>query len=136
VAESDGSESERTYSGARTAYIVSPTGGNGWPPERIDGPEPAAPSAVVIPPVVYVPCAPTRPGDGELTVDLRQTRRGQLALLVYSALDRLVDCCGQDQPWTVMATTDLESVRVATGFEIILMDLEIPEEHRRRAEVP
>ncbi|MDW5330731.1 SAV_915 family protein [Plantactinospora sp. KLBMP9567] len=85
--------------------------------------------------MVYVLCAPVRRGDNQLTVDLRQTREGKLALLAYSTLDRLVDCCGPEQPWTLIPTADLEKIRLDTGFEIVLLDLEIPEEHRRRAEV-
>jgi hypothetical protein len=86
--------------------------------------------AHVFPPVVYVPCAPEQSGE-ELTIDLRVTKDGRLALLVYSAMDRLVAHCGPAQPWTVMLTRDLEQARLATGFELILLDLDIPEELRR-----
>lgn len=86
--------------------------------------------AHTFPPVVYVPCAPAQTGD-ELTIDLRVTRDGRLALLVYSAMDRLVQHCGSAQPWTVMLAKDLEQARLATGFELILLDLDIPEELRR-----
>ena len=82
------------------------------------------------PPVLYVPCAPPRSAD-DLTVDLRVTGDGRLALLVYSAMDRLIAHCGPHQPWTVVFTKDLEQVRVATGFELILLDLDIPEQLRR-----
>lgn len=89
--------------------------------------------AISFPPVVYVPCErPPGPGDAELTVDLRRTRDGQTALLVYSALDRLVQCCGPHQAWVVMPTAKLEQVRENTAFEMILLDLEIPDEHRRQ----
>jgi hypothetical protein len=88
--------------------------------------------AKVFPPIVYVPCAPEQ-SSGELTVDLRETRDGRLALLVYSAMDRLVAHCGPAQPWTIMATQDLEQLRLATGFELILLDLDIPVELRRTA---
>jgi hypothetical protein len=91
-----------------------------------------ADQAIVFPPVVYVPCSPLRPDDDQLSVDLRRTRDGRLALLVYSALDRLVSCCGSQQAWTVMPATDLEKVRLDTGLELILLDLEIPEEFQRR----
>jgi hypothetical protein len=84
--------------------------------------------------VVYVPCSPLEPGNDQLSVDLRRTGDGRLALLVYSALDRLVSSCGGRQPWTVMPTADLEKVRVETGFEVIFLDLEIPEEFRRHGE--
>lgn len=86
--------------------------------------------AHAFPPVVYVPCAPTQT-DEDLTIDLRATQDGRLALLVYSAMDRLIVHCGPAQPWTIMATIDLEQVRLATGFELILLDLDIPDELRR-----
>jgi len=82
---------------------------------------------------VYVPCAPAQ-SEGELTIDLRPTKDGRLAMLVYSSMDRLIAYCGPAQPWTVMATQDLEQARLATGFELILLDLDIPEELRRTGE--
>jgi hypothetical protein len=104
---------------------------SGWPPDHR---RPAASHDAVVPPFVYVPCAPEQGGATDLTVDLRQTRDGRLALLAYTALDRLVDCCGAEQPWAVLPTADLERIRVATGFEMILLDLEIPQDHRRHGE--
>jgi hypothetical protein len=88
--------------------------------------------AEVFPPIIYVPTGPAQTPE-EMTVDLRATRDGRLALLVYSAMDRLVAHCGPDQPWTVMATKDLDRVQEATGFELVLLDLDIPEEQRRKA---
>lgn len=96
-------------------------------------PDPVRVGPMDLPPYVYVPCAPFKRGDTDLTVDLRSTRSGQIALLVYSALDRLVDSCGPEQPWTVLPATELEQVRVATGFELILLDVCIPEHLRRGA---
>jgi hypothetical protein len=94
--------------------------------------------AHAFPPIVYVPCVPAQSGDeqsdGELTIELRQTRDGRLALLVYSAMDRLVAHCGPAQPWTVLATSDLEKVRLASGFDLVLLDLDIPEELRHVGE--
>ncbi|MDI6104917.1 hypothetical protein QLQ12_40660 [Actinoplanes sp. NEAU-A12] len=90
--------------------------------------------AHTFPPIVYVPCAPMQfgqeQGSGEMTIELRQTREGRLALLVYSAMDRLVAHCGPAQPWTILASEDLERVRLSTGFEMVLLDLDIPEELR------
>jgi hypothetical protein len=85
------------------------------------------------PPVVYVPCSPFAMDDETLNVDLRPTRDGRLALLVYSALDRLVNCCGYEQPWVVMPTANLEKVRLETNFELILLDVLIPDEFRRHS---
>lgn len=54
--------------------------------------------AHAFPPIVYVPCTPAQAGveqrSSELTIELRQTRDGRLALLVYSAMDRLIAHCG------------------------------------------
>ncbi|WP_436529620.1 SAV_915 family protein [Actinoplanes sp. HUAS TT8] len=87
----------------------------------------------MFPPVVYVPCAPAQDTD-ELTIDLRATGDGLLALLVYSAMDRLIEHCGAAQPWTVLLTSDLDRVRSATGFALVLLDVDIPEELRRTEE--
>ncbi|OLT14071.1 hypothetical protein BJF78_19880 [Pseudonocardia sp. CNS-139] len=71
-------------------------------------------------------------GDETVSVDLRPTRDGRTALLVYSALDRLVGCCGDRQPWVVMATASLDTVQEATRFDLLLLDVDIPPELRRR----
>jgi hypothetical protein len=46
--------------------------------------------------MLYLPCDGFRSVDEELSVDFRRMRDGRLALLAYTALDRLVNCCGQD----------------------------------------
>ncbi len=92
------------------------------------------------PPVVYVPCERVPDGDSDLhdgseqglVVDTRQTKEGKTALLVYSALDRLVDCCGEHQPWIVMPTRNLDKVDKAVGLDMILLDINIPEDKRRK----
>jgi hypothetical protein len=71
--------------------------------------------------------------DAELRVDLRRTRDGRVALLVYSALDRLVSCFGAEKPWTVLRTPDLEKVRLETGFDLVLFDVDVPPEFRHTA---
>jgi hypothetical protein len=85
------------------------------------------------PPVFYVPCAQVPDEDAELRVDLRRTRDGRVALLVYSALDRLVSCCGAEQPWPVLRTSDLEKVRLETGYDLVLLDMDVPPEFRHTA---
>ncbi|MGH4020365.1 MAG: SAV_915 family protein [Pseudonocardiaceae bacterium] len=83
------------------------------------------------PPVVYVPCEQSGSSDEDLRIDLRRTGDGRSALLVYSALDRLVNCCGEYQPWVVMPTVKLGVVAEHVRFDVILLDLEIPERLRR-----
>jgi len=70
---------------------------------------------------------PTRPRTSSPST-LRTTRDGWVALHVYSAMDRLVAYCGPAQPWTVILTKDLEQLRETTGFQLTLLDLDIPEE--------
>ncbi|MGH3902963.1 MAG: SAV_915 family protein [Pseudonocardiaceae bacterium] len=66
-------------------------------------------------------------------VEVRETADGRTALLVYSALDRLIDCCGAEQPWAVLATTDLDILGDGTRFDLIFLDMPIPAEYRRTA---
>lgn len=87
-----------------------------------------------LPPVLYVPTAGAQ-ANGETALDMRETKDGRLALLVYTALDRLVSCCGDEQPWTLMPTEALDAVNDAHPYDVILVDLAIPEQYRRRAGV-
>ncbi len=114
------------------------TGGNGGmlvPPEIMcgDGAVTTVNRKIVFPPMVYVPCDRVSPGDEELNVDLRPTNDGQVALLVYSALDRLVSCCGPHQPWVVMPTARFDKLGKHTHFDMVLLDIAIPDELRRGA---
>lgn len=54
-------------------------------------------------------------------------------LLVYSALDRLIELAGPHQPWVLLPTAQLEQVNEYAPFDMIVFDMEIPEEHRRKA---
>jgi CheY-like chemotaxis protein len=85
----------------------------------------------LVPPVVYVPCETV--DDDRLVVDLRPTRDGERCLLVYTALDRLIDGCGEHQPWAALPVEALEQVREETHFDMILFDVVVPEDKRRKA---
>jgi hypothetical protein len=63
----------------------------------------------------------------------RRTADGEVTLLAYTALDRLIACCGENQPWAVLPTAHLEDVRREVPFGAVVFDTEIPEEHRRKA---
>jgi hypothetical protein len=90
----------------------------------------STPIPVGFPPVLYLPCTESNPHDGKITIELRQTDDGRMALMAYSALDRLVSCCGDSQPWAVVPTTNLDKVHEANPFELVLLDVAIPEEFR------
>jgi hypothetical protein len=84
------------------------------------------------PPVVYLPCMERVENANQARVEMRTTRDGRIALLAYSALDRLHTCCGRDQPWIVMPTGALDALQQARPFQLLLLDVAIPEEHRNR----
>lgn len=86
-----------------------------------------------LPPVVYLPCAEEVTDPADARPELRRTRDGRLALLVYSALDRLRTCCGPEQPWVVVLTAGLQQVHEQDPFDLLLMDIPIPVEHRSGA---
>lgn len=84
-----------------------------------------------IPPVVYLPLE-VPVADGESTrIELRATRDGRIALVAYSALDRLLDSCGPYQPWAAFNMSDMEDVRGQQPFDLILFDMVMPENLRR-----
>jgi hypothetical protein len=90
-------------------------------------------TGVAFPPVVYVPCESTSPVDGEISLDLRRMADGRTALLTYSALDRLVACCGPHQPWILLPAARLDEVDRRVHFDVILLDVAIPEDLWRTA---
>lgn len=108
---------------------------------RSDAAEPAQPSgrrgdsgATSIPnnfpPVVYLPTMTHVDRVEDARIMLRQMRDGRVACLAYSALDRLLTCCGDDQPWMWTPTVALDSVQQDQPFDVLLLDIHIPDEHR------
>ncbi|MFV0286214.1 MAG: SAV_915 family protein [Demequina sp.] len=92
------------------------------------------PEQPLLPPVVYVPCVAEVAMAADAQLEYRRTKDGRSALLAYSALDRLRRGMGDTQPWAVMPTTTLEKVWEADGFDVVLLDIEVPEEHRREGQ--
>lgn len=89
----------------------------------------------MIPPVLYVPRSAEGP-EGTQSLDYRTTRDGKVALLAYTALDRLVECCGESQPWVLVETRLLDDINAQEPYDVILLDVEIPVEHRRETAQP
>lgn len=98
-----------------------------WPSLQVEaersGPAPAPP---VVPPVLYLPTSGTPAGSSEVGIELRETNDGRRALLAYTALDRLADCCGPDQPWALFPVERLGELGV--DYDVIYLDLAIPRE--------
>ncbi|QLY34491.1 hypothetical protein H0264_18415 [Nocardia huaxiensis] len=82
------------------------------------------------PPVVYLPVLQEVERVEDAQIMLRQTRDGRIACLAYSALDRLLECCGADQPWMWTPTVALDALQEVRPFDLLLLDLYIPEELR------
>lgn len=82
------------------------------------------------PPILYIPCVAEVEDPAALEVRYRRTKDGRTAILVYSALDRLMRCCGDRQPWFTLPTADLQSLWDAAPFELALLDLPIPADER------
>ncbi len=82
------------------------------------------------PPILYIPCVRTVSDPADLEVVYRTTRDGRTALLVYSALDRLHRCAGASQPWFVLPTSELQKLYDVSPFDLVLLDLLVPENER------
>jgi hypothetical protein len=89
-----------------------------------------------LPPVLYLPCAAGVVDPAEARPELRRTRDGRLALLAYTALDRLRACCGADQPWVLVRTQALDAIDAADHYDLLLLDVVVPEQHRGARPAP
>ena len=85
----------------------------------------------IVPPMVYVPVGAVPEGES-VDIVFRQTLDGRLALVLYTALDRLVDCCGPHQPWIVMPSEKLSELKKLHHYDVIYFDLEMPEGEREQ----
>ena len=79
-----------------------------------------------IPPVVYIPAHRVSGPDGP-TLELRELEGGGVALLVYTALDRLARGLGPHQPWVLVPLENLEDIRQKQPFDAIHFDVSLPE---------
>lgn len=83
-----------------------------------------------IPPVVYVPVT-GQGAPGFIELEMQKTLDGRLALLAYSALDRLMDGCGAEQPWALYPTAQLHELSADQPFDVIYLDVPLPESLRK-----
>ncbi len=88
--------------------------------EHIEQPE------VVVPPVLYLPLIDNPDGPAQMAV-VRRLADGRRGLLAYTALDRLADKCGRDQPWMLVMTSELGRIREGQPFDVVAFDLDIPQ---------
>lgn len=96
-----------------------------------------ADDGTLVPPVVYVPAAQVGPDAGDARIRLLTLSDGRQVLPAYTSLDRLIDACGDGQPWILVPATTLDEQRVRIGFDVAVLDAELPEQlrsHTMRAE--
>lgn len=89
-----------------------------------------------LPPVLYVPCVEDVADAADARIEYRTTLDGRVAVLAYTALDRLVAACGDGQPWILLPTARFAAMRQARHYDLVLLDIEMPEELKRHREVP
>ncbi|MCA0336124.1 MAG: hypothetical protein LCH66_04540 [Actinobacteria bacterium] len=87
----------------------------------------------MIPPVVYLPVVGVDGRDHE--VEMRTTNDGRIALLAYTALDRLAACCGPGQSWILAHTERLADLEQTQAYDVIYFDLPLPEDLRKEASI-
>ncbi len=82
-----------------------------------------------IPPVLYLTCRPGATTE-RAEIEMRQLEDGRVALMAYSALDRLEFCCGPHQPWVLYRTDELDTLKVLSPYDVVLFDQPLPDELR------
>ncbi|MFC5730724.1 MULTISPECIES: SAV_915 family protein [Nocardioides] len=81
------------------------------------------------PPVVYLPVQTD--ADGQVTdVKMLKLGDGRVALLAYTALDRLIDAWGDHQSWLLFETRKVDDIRQVKHFDVKLLDVDVPAELR------
>lgn len=87
-----------------------------WQPEQ---PE------VIVPPALYLPIVDNPSGEGQRAV-VKKLADGRLGLLAYTALDRLADKCGPEQPWMLVMTSELGRIKEGQPFDVVAFDIDVP----------
>lgn len=83
-----------------------------------------------LPPALYLPTGPAGREAQGASIELRRTPDGRTALVAFTALDRLIDCCGEHQPWVLVGTEHLPKVHAATPYDVIVLDSPLPDDLR------
>lgn len=63
-------------------------------------------------------------------MQIRELKDGRLALLAYTALDRLLERCGPNQRWVLVRTPDLGRIKDEQHYDVVILDLEVPAQYR------
>ena len=97
----------------------------GHGPPGSDSGRPAESGHPPIPPALYLPSTGASNTRGA-EIELRQMRDGRVALLAYTALDRLARCLGPNQPWVLYPTENLDQLEAVQSYDVIYLDTPVP----------
>lgn len=97
----------------------------GHGPPGSDSGRPAESGRPPIPPALYLPSTGASNTRGA-EIELRQMRDGRVALLAYTALDRLARCLGPNQPWVLYLTENLDQLEAVQSYDVIYLDTPVP----------
>ena len=79
---------------------------------------------MVVPPMLYLPVQ--NDSEFEKAVALRRLGDGRTGLIAFSALDRLVTACGDNQEWVLVHLSGLEEINEHTPFDTVMLDPPVP----------
>ncbi|QIM19735.1 hypothetical protein G7066_08035 [Leucobacter coleopterorum] len=79
----------------------------------------------MIPPVLYLPIREV--AEGQHAAEVRELPDARKALIAYTALDRLAENCGPAQPWILIQTDELGSIKDEQPFDVVNFDPQFSE---------
>jgi hypothetical protein len=79
-----------------------------------------------LPAEVYIPVHDVVAGSGDALVELRKMVDARIALLVYSTLDLLFTCWGEQQSAMLVPAERLSTLQRKLGFHAVLLDVSPP----------
>lgn len=80
---------------------------------------------------VFVLCSRASPYDQEVQLELRHTTENALALMTYTSLERLVEGCGDQQPWISVPSAEVQQLAEQVAAQVILQDVPLPDDQRQ-----
>lgn len=78
----------------------------------------------IVPPVLYLPVQ--KDAQDYPVAVIRPMADGKVALIAYTALDRLADACGPNQAWRLVHLSELQDIKDQQHFDVVAFDPPIP----------
>jgi hypothetical protein len=79
-----------------------------------------------LPLALYLPTGTPEADGSGASIELRLTPEGKTALIAFSSLDKLIECCGEHQPWLLVRTENLGTVHRGHPYDLIVLDTPLP----------